>query len=171
MAIGFIMMIVSFILLYVFCFCRGGYSRPKITSILWLQLILLPYHTFMYIKWYIQWIWKFRIQKMEYGDEEKHYLIRKFMSLSQSQWDVSDQPVLILYLSIYQFKPWPIAHSPFFVLYRSQKTSEWTSDFLSVCFVHDLIFYHRLKIILHLRFFIRVAFGAYTQLYIRVIVL
>ncbi|KAL3841534.1 hypothetical protein ACJMK2_019661 [Sinanodonta woodiana] len=66
---------------------RGGYSKPQYTDVLWLQLILCPYHIAMYIKWYLQWIWKFNIKKEAYGEKEKQYLIRKFMKISQKQFD------------------------------------------------------------------------------------
>ena len=37
----------------------------------------------------MRWTVKFFIMREEYGDEEKEYIIRKNMKLSQGQWDVS----------------------------------------------------------------------------------
>ncbi|XP_046367674.1 dnaJ homolog subfamily C member 25 homolog [Haliotis cracherodii] len=66
---------------------RGGYSRPSYRDILWIQLVFLPYYTVTYFIWWITWIWKFTILRHEYGEEEKFYKIRRYMKLSQSQWD------------------------------------------------------------------------------------
>ncbi|KAK7488796.1 hypothetical protein BaRGS_00019931 [Batillaria attramentaria] len=66
---------------------RGGYRRPKYTDVLWVQLVLLPYYTVSYIYWWLRWVWLFNILNHPYGEEEKFHRIRKFMGLSQSQWD------------------------------------------------------------------------------------
>ena len=70
-------------------FPRGGYRKPKATDVLWVQLVLLPYHLVLYIVWWARWVWRFNIKKEEYGEEEKLYIIRKFLGLSQAQFDVS----------------------------------------------------------------------------------
>ena len=72
-----------------FCLDRGGYSRPKYTDVLWVQLVLLPYYIVHYICWWVRWVWLFNIRRQEYGEEEKLYLIRKYMKCTKSQWDVS----------------------------------------------------------------------------------
>ncbi|XP_041366024.1 dnaJ homolog subfamily C member 25 homolog [Gigantopelta aegis] len=66
---------------------RGGYSKPSYTDVLWIQLVLLPYYIVMYIYWWFRWIWKFYIIREEYGEEEKLYLIKKYMKANKSQWD------------------------------------------------------------------------------------
>uniref|UniRef100_A0A646QDM1 DnaJ subfamily C member 25 n=1 Tax=Hemiscolopendra marginata TaxID=943146 RepID=A0A646QDM1_9MYRI len=66
---------------------RGGYAKPKITDVLWVQIILLPYHLVMYIWWHMRWFWKFTIKREEYGDEEKLYLIKKHLKCSNTQWE------------------------------------------------------------------------------------
>ena len=68
---------------------RGGYRKPKITDILWVQLVFSPYYLVLYIHWWLRWIWKFWIKREEYGDEEKLYIIRKFMKHGSTAWDVS----------------------------------------------------------------------------------
>eukprot|EP00057_Strongylocentrotus_purpuratus_P010881 XP_011665355.1 PREDICTED: dnaJ homolog subfamily C member 25 homolog [Strongylocentrotus purpuratus] len=66
---------------------RGGYSKPKITDILWIQLILLPVTIAKYFYWYARWTWKFSIQREPYGLEEKHYVIRKNMGVTHLQYE------------------------------------------------------------------------------------
>ncbi|UXI18244.1 hypothetical protein NH340_JMT04187 [Sarcoptes scabiei] len=69
---------------------KGVYSKPTYKDILWIQLFLLPWFLIQYILWYARWIYKFNIRKEPYGIEEKHYLMRKFMGLSESQWSQKD---------------------------------------------------------------------------------
>lgn len=66
---------------------RFGYAKPKITDILWIQLICLPYKLLNYIYWNLRWFWKFSLLKHEYGDEEKLYLIKKYLQCSTAKWN------------------------------------------------------------------------------------
>ncbi|XP_033105250.1 dnaJ homolog subfamily C member 25-like [Anneissia japonica] len=66
---------------------RGVYCKPLITDVLWIQIFIFPYYIFNYIVWYLRWIWKFNIKREEYGDDEKQYLIRKHLRVSQGQFD------------------------------------------------------------------------------------
>ncbi|KAM9329263.1 dnaJ homolog subfamily C member 25 [Gastrophryne carolinensis] len=66
---------------------KGGYQKPQIYDILLFQIVLFPYYLFRYISWYARWIYTFTIKGEEYGEEEKLYLIRKNMKMSQSQFD------------------------------------------------------------------------------------
>ncbi|XP_071956689.1 dnaJ homolog subfamily C member 25-like [Antedon mediterranea] len=66
---------------------RGVYCKPSVVDVLWVQLFIFPYYIYQYIVWYIRWIWRFNIKKVEYGDEEKKYLIRRHLKVSQGQFD------------------------------------------------------------------------------------
>lgn len=66
---------------------KGAYAKPEIIDILWVQLLILPYTVACYIYWYLRWLWKFTILKQPYGEEEKLYLIRKFMKLGWHQFN------------------------------------------------------------------------------------
>lgn len=70
---------------------QGAYAKPSIKNTLWVQLVLLPYTLGCYILWNIKWIWNFNILKKPYGDEEKLYLIRRYMSLGQNQFDAKEE--------------------------------------------------------------------------------
>jgi len=78
---------------------RGGYSKPQVTDILWVQLAISPYYLVLYIAWGARWVWKFWILKEEYGKEEKEHLTRKGVGLSQMYWEAMDQPTRDHYLS------------------------------------------------------------------------
>ncbi|KAF4527268.1 hypothetical protein B566_EDAN006987 [Ephemera danica] len=77
---------------------RGGYAKPSIYDILWIQLVILPYTAFLYLKWYGSWIIKFNVKKLPYGKEEKEYLIRKNLKMGQLQYDALDEDEKLQYL-------------------------------------------------------------------------
>ncbi|KAJ8402073.1 hypothetical protein AAFF_G00373080 [Aldrovandia affinis] len=66
---------------------KGGYQKPNISDILLLKVILSPYYICAYVVWYCSWIYRFTICREEYGEEEKLYVIRRNMKMSQSQFD------------------------------------------------------------------------------------
>lgn len=66
---------------------RGGYAKPNWTDILWVQLVLLPYTSVRWTHFYMRWVWRFYILREEYGEEEKLYLLRKQLGISQGQFD------------------------------------------------------------------------------------
>lgn len=65
---------------------KGAYAKPSIMDLLWIQLLILPYTIFKYFIWYAKWTWKFTINKQPYGEEEKLYIIRRFMNMGQNQF-------------------------------------------------------------------------------------
>ncbi|CAF0876177.1 unnamed protein product [Adineta steineri] len=67
---------------------KGGYKKPSITRVLWLQLILFPYSLFLKLKWHIRWFFKFHLNKHELGDDEKIYLMCRYLKMSRDQYDV-----------------------------------------------------------------------------------
>jgi len=66
---------------------RGGYKRPSVFDTLIFQLFIFPYYIYTYLRWFIRWHWKFTIGREPYGDEEKAYLIRRYLKLTQAQYD------------------------------------------------------------------------------------
>jgi len=79
---------------------RGGYAKPKVSDVLWVQLVFLPYTLALYIAWYSKWFWKFTIKREEYGDEEKLYLIRKRLGISETQFENITEPEREEFLSL-----------------------------------------------------------------------
>ncbi|XP_062844390.1 dnaJ homolog subfamily C member 25 [Trichomycterus rosablanca] len=66
---------------------KGGYQKPNISDILLFRIILFPYHLCIYVAWYCSWVYRFTIRGEEYSEEEKLYIIRKHMKMSQAQFD------------------------------------------------------------------------------------
>ncbi|XP_018425455.1 PREDICTED: dnaJ homolog subfamily C member 25 [Nanorana parkeri] len=77
---------------------KGGYQKPQIYDILLVQIVLFPYYLFKYINWYVHWVYTFNIKRVEYGEEEKLYLIRRNMKMSQSQFDTLEDDRKKLFL-------------------------------------------------------------------------
>ncbi|XP_053699057.1 dnaJ homolog subfamily C member 25 homolog [Sabethes cyaneus] len=77
---------------------QGAYAKPRITDILWVKIVLLPYTVYKMLKWNIVWIYKFSILRQPYGNEEKLYLIRKNMSLGVNQFSAIDNKKIEEYM-------------------------------------------------------------------------
>lgn len=90
---------------------RGGHSKPSVVDVLWLQILLSPFYFVKYLGWLVRWYWKFAVKKEEYGHEEKSYVMRKKMGLSQTQWDAQDAAQIKEYFGLElwideNFKEW-----------------------------------------------------------------
>lgn len=66
---------------------KGAYAKPKITDILWIQLVVFPYTLLKYVVWYATWIWNHSILKKPFSEEEKLYLIRKNLGMGHDQFE------------------------------------------------------------------------------------
>ncbi|KAM3842223.1 dnaJ homolog subfamily C member 25 [Diretmus argenteus] len=66
---------------------KGGYQKPNWSDILLCKLVLFPYYLTSYVAWSASWFYRFTVCREEYGDQEKLYIIRRNMKMSQSQFD------------------------------------------------------------------------------------
>lgn len=66
---------------------KGAYAKPEIVDLLWIQILILPYTILKYIYWYVSWIWRHNVLKQPYNEEEKLYIIRKYMKMGQHQFN------------------------------------------------------------------------------------
>ncbi|KAA0716239.1 DnaJ -like protein subfamily C member 25 [Triplophysa tibetana] len=66
---------------------KGGYQKPNVSDILICKIILFPYHLCVYVAWHCSWFYRFFLRREEYGEPEKLYLIRRYMKMSQAQFD------------------------------------------------------------------------------------
>lgn len=83
---------------------KGGYAKPSFSDLIWVQLIILPYTILKYIVWYVKWTWKFVINKQPYGEEEKLYIIRRFMNMGQHQFAALEDKQINEYLDLELWK-------------------------------------------------------------------
>lgn len=65
---------------------NGGYERPQVRSILWVQILTGPFELYKWIIFNLSWIWRFWIVREEYTDVEKDYIVRRRLKLSEKQW-------------------------------------------------------------------------------------
>uniref|UniRef100_A0AAQ4NY38 DnaJ homolog subfamily C member 25 n=1 Tax=Gasterosteus aculeatus aculeatus TaxID=481459 RepID=A0AAQ4NY38_GASAC len=70
---------------------KGGYQKPNLSDILLIQIVLSPYYLTQYVSWYASWFYRFTFCREEYGEEDKFYIIRRNMKMSQSQFDGIDE--------------------------------------------------------------------------------
>ncbi|KAJ0012368.1 hypothetical protein NQD34_016702 [Periophthalmus magnuspinnatus] len=73
---------------------KGSYQKPRVWDILLCQMVLAPLSLTRYVAWYLNWVYRFRLRGQEYGPEEKLYLIRKNMKMSQSQFDTLEDSTI-----------------------------------------------------------------------------
>lgn len=66
---------------------KGAYAKPTVTDILWIQIVIFPYTVLKWIYWYISWFIRHTILKHPYDEEEKLYIIRKYLKMGQHQFD------------------------------------------------------------------------------------
>lgn len=78
---------------------KGAYAKPTIKDLLWIQLLISPYTIFMYIFWYVSWIWRHTILRQPFSEEEKLYIIRKYLKMGQHQFDSQEDHKIQEYLN------------------------------------------------------------------------
>ena len=47
---------------------NGGYPKPELSQILWIQIIRFPRTVYEFLKFHLDWIWRFYILRHEYTD-------------------------------------------------------------------------------------------------------
>ncbi|XP_072310798.1 dnaJ homolog subfamily C member 25 [Eucyclogobius newberryi] len=97
---------------------KGSYEKPRVWDILLCQLVLAPLGLARYLAWYGTWVYRFRLRGQEYGPDEKLYLIRRNMKMSQSQFDTLEDCTVQDFL---QRELW-ITHN--FQLYQLEQDEE-----------------------------------------------
>ncbi|XP_050312295.1 dnaJ homolog subfamily C member 25 homolog [Anthonomus grandis grandis] len=66
---------------------KGAYAKPQIWDVIWFQLIFLPYTLSKYLYWLGSWYWRHNYKNEPFNEEEKLYLVRKYMKMGQHQFD------------------------------------------------------------------------------------
>lgn len=79
---------------------KGGYAKPSLWNILWIQLLILPYTIACWFLWYFRWLWLYTIRKQPYGREEQLYLIRRHLKMGQNQFHALEEEQVEEYLRL-----------------------------------------------------------------------
>lgn len=77
-------------------------AKPSLWDILLVQLIIFPYTLMRWLLWQLNWLWRFTICRRPYGQEEKLYLIRRLMKMSQSQFNTLEDSQIEEYLQLWK---------------------------------------------------------------------
>uniref|UniRef100_A0A0K0F8H6 DnaJ homolog subfamily C member 25 (inferred by orthology to a human protein) n=1 Tax=Strongyloides venezuelensis TaxID=75913 RepID=A0A0K0F8H6_STRVS len=65
---------------------RGGYKKESFYDTLLVQLIIFPYTFVKLLFWFGRWYYKYNILKEELEEEDKIYLICKYLNMTESQF-------------------------------------------------------------------------------------
>ncbi|EDW75183.1 uncharacterized protein Dwil_GK19832 [Drosophila willistoni] len=90
---------------------QGGYAKPTLWDVLWVQLLICPYTLLSFLIWHAQWFWRYTLLKQPYGREQKLYLIRRYMKMGQHQFNAQEDKQIEEYLHLElwkrdQFEAW-----------------------------------------------------------------
>ncbi|XP_068159194.1 dnaJ homolog subfamily C member 25 homolog [Drosophila tropicalis] len=90
---------------------QGGYAKPTLWDVLWVQLLICPYTLVSFLIWHAQWFWRYTLLKQPYGREQKLYLIRRYMKMGQHQFNAQEDKQIEEYLHLElwkrdQFEAW-----------------------------------------------------------------
>lgn len=83
---------------------KGSCAKPSYYDILWVQLLILPYTIYKLVSFHAIWYYKFNICKLEYTDEERLYIIRKNLKLSEDEFNQLEDDDREYYLQMQLWK-------------------------------------------------------------------
>jgi len=83
---------------------KGGYAKPTLWDVLWVQLIICPYTILSFIVWHAQWFWRYTVMKQPYGREQKLHLIRRHLGMGQHQFEAQEDKLIEEYLHLELWK-------------------------------------------------------------------
>lgn len=75
---------------------RGGFAKPDVKNILWVQIFLSPMLLYNYLYWYIRWVYLFDLKGKPYGEDEKIYLMAKYLGVNEEQLFMNEDVDLML---------------------------------------------------------------------------
>jgi len=84
---------------------HGGYAAPKLTDLIGVQFVLIPYYILKYAWFNLRWLVKFTILRRPYGDVERSYLTRKQLRLSEEKWKLQDPETAQMLINLELWKP------------------------------------------------------------------
>ena len=66
---------------------NGGYPRPSVREVLWLQLLFLPLTLLTALAFWSSWVWRFYVRREEFGQEEREFIVRRRLAMTERQWE------------------------------------------------------------------------------------
>ena len=77
---------------------NGGYPRPEVSQVLWLQIIRLPVTLYSGLAFWSSWVWRFYILREEYGDQERQFIVRRRLGMTERQWRSLQEDQRMVYM-------------------------------------------------------------------------
>jgi DnaJ family protein C protein 25 len=77
----------------------GGYKKENIRDTLLWQIVILPITLYVNGVWWSKWIYRFWICKEEYDETAKLYLIRKYLKITEDQFNALEEEEIEQYLA------------------------------------------------------------------------
>lgn len=68
-----------------------GFAKPPISKLIGVRAALLPYSAVVGLHDNFRWFWRFSVKNEKYGDEERAYLTRNVLSISEGCWPGLDE--------------------------------------------------------------------------------
>lgn len=79
---------------------QGGYCKPSMYHILWVQMFTWPYKQLTNLKWHLVYFINHVVLKKPLGKEQKLYKIRRNLELSESQFGYLEEKQIEEYLEL-----------------------------------------------------------------------
>lgn len=57
-----------------------------------------PYHFGVYVIWYVKWVWRYNIQQEEYSYDDKIYIMKKNLKMTENHWKVRTETAIVVLL-------------------------------------------------------------------------
>ncbi|XP_022216349.1 dnaJ homolog subfamily C member 25 homolog [Drosophila obscura] len=83
---------------------QGGYAKPTLWDVLWVQLLICPYTLLTFIVWHGQWFWRYTFLKQPYGRDQKLYLVRRYLKMGHHQFNAQPEKQIEEYLHLELWK-------------------------------------------------------------------
>ena len=68
--------------------CKYSFDVVNSCQLFVCLVLCSPYRLTLYVIWYVKWVWRYSIQREEYSDEDKIYITRKKLKLTENRWKV-----------------------------------------------------------------------------------
>lgn len=68
---------------------HGSYRKPEFKELAIVQFWFLPYYFCKSVSWYARWFYKYNIKNEEYTEEDKEFIVRGILNISQRMSNLS----------------------------------------------------------------------------------
>eukprot|EP00892_Ulva_mutabilis_P002284 jgi/Ulvmu1/12056/UM083_0069.1 len=66
---------------------HGSYRKPEFKELAIVQFWFLPFYFCKSVSWYARWFYKYNVKKEEYTEEDKAFIVRGILNISERTWD------------------------------------------------------------------------------------